>query len=44
MAEINSLERFGIHDIPKGWQIKKLKDILIEGRLGGNYENAEANN
>lgn len=30
--------------IPKDWKIKKLKDILIEGRLGGNYENAEANN
>jgi len=23
--------------------IKKSKEILIEGRLGGNYENAEAN-
>jgi len=44
MGEKNSLEKFGILDIPKGWQIKKLKDILIEGRLGGNYENAEANN
>lgn len=44
MAEKNSLEKFGILDIPEGWQIKKLKDILIEGRLGGNYENAEANN
>jgi len=31
-------------EIPSDWQIKKLKDILIEGRLGGNYENAEANN
>lgn len=30
--------------IPNGWIVKKLKDILIEGRLGGNYENAEANN
>lgn len=44
MAEKNSLEKFGILDIPKGWQIQRLKDILIEGRLGGNYENAEANN
>jgi len=44
MAEKNNLEKFGILDIPKGWQIKKLKDVLIEGRLGGNYENAEANN
>ena len=44
MGEKYSLEKFGILDIPKGWQIKKLKDILIKGRLGGNYENAEANN
>lgn len=28
---------------PIGWQLKKFKDIIIEGRLGGNYENAEAN-
>lgn len=44
ITEKNSLEKFGILDVPDGWQIKKLKDILIEGRLGGNYENAEANN
>ena len=29
--------------IPRDWEVKKLKEILIEGRLGGNYENAEAN-
>lgn len=29
--------------IPLEWTVKKLKEILIEGRLGGNYENAEAN-
>ena len=44
IAETKSLAKFGILEIPNGWQIKKLKDILIEGRLGGNYENAEANN
>ncbi len=44
IVETNSLAKFGILEIPDGWQIKKLKDILIEGRLGGNYENAEANN
>ena len=44
MAVTNSLAKFGILDVPDGWQIKKLKDILMEGRLGGNYENAEANN
>jgi type I restriction enzyme S subunit len=43
-ATKNILAKFGILDIPDGWQIKKLKDILIEERLGGNYENAEANN
>lgn len=31
-------------EIPSGWQLKKLKEVLTEGRLGGNYENAEANN
>jgi type I restriction enzyme S subunit len=30
--------------IPSDWEVKRLKEILIEGRLGGNYENAEANN
>ena len=30
-------------DIPVGWQLHKLENILIEGRLGGNYENAESN-
>lgn len=29
--------------IPCDWVQKKLKDILIEGRLGGNYENSENN-
>lgn len=30
--------------IPIDWEVKRLKEILIEGKLGGNYENAEANN
>ncbi len=29
--------------IPGDWKVKKLKDIMAEGRLGGNYENSEAN-
>jgi len=29
--------------IPGDWEVKKFKEILIEGKLGGNYENAEAN-
>jgi type I restriction enzyme, S subunit len=30
--------------IPGDWDVKKLREILIEGKLGGNYENSEANN
>lgn len=29
--------------LPANWYLKKLKEILVEGRLGGNYENAESN-
>jgi type I restriction enzyme, S subunit len=29
--------------IPIDWEVKKFKEILKEGKLGGNYENAEAN-
>jgi len=36
---IQSLEGYK----PPEWHLKKLKEILIEGRLGGNYENAEDN-
>jgi len=43
MEVANNLRKFGISEIPNGWQIKKLKKILREGRLGGNYQNAEAN-
>ena len=44
MEVANNLRKFGIPEIPNGWQIKELKEILSEGRLGGNYQNAEANN
>ncbi|TAL57883.1 MAG: hypothetical protein EPN85_12995 [Bacteroidetes bacterium] len=30
--------------IPIDWEVKKLEEILTEGKSGGNYENAEANN
>lgn len=30
--------------IPKDWELKKLKDIVVQSKLGGNYENSEANN
>jgi restriction endonuclease S subunit len=29
--------------IPSDWEVKKFKEILKEGKVGGNYENAEAN-
>ena len=29
--------------IPEDWEVKKFKNILKEGKLGGNYENSEAN-
>lgn len=33
-----------IGPIPESWVVKKLEEILVEGKLGGNYENAEDNN
>lgn len=33
-----------IEPIPESWVVKKLEEILVEGKLGGNYENAEDNN
>jgi type I restriction enzyme S subunit len=29
--------------IPEDWEVKKFKEILEEGKLGGNYENSESN-
>jgi type I restriction enzyme S subunit len=29
--------------IPEDWEVRNFKDILDEGKLGGNYENSEAN-
>ncbi|MDR3220300.1 MAG: restriction endonuclease subunit S, partial [Dysgonamonadaceae bacterium] len=29
--------------IPEEWEVKRLGEFLIEGRLGGNYENSESN-
>jgi len=43
MEKAKQIEVFYGNAIPEGWHLKKLKDILVEGRLGGNYENAEAN-
>lgn len=28
--------------IPEDWEVKKLNDIFLSGRLGGNYENSES--
>lgn len=44
MAKNNTAKPFNNTTIPGNWKVKKLKEILIEGRLGGNYENAEVNN
>ena len=44
MKERNTTKPFCNTNIPSDWEVKKLKEILIEGKLGGNYENAEANN
>jgi len=30
--------------IPKEWEVKRFYEILLEARLGGNYENSESNN
>lgn len=30
--------------LPKGWEVKRFDEILLEARLGGNYENSESNN
>lgn len=29
--------------IPSDWEVRKLKEILVSGKLGGNYENSEDN-
>lgn len=34
-------DHFG--SIPKDWVVKKFKNIITEGKLGGNYENSESN-
>ena len=43
MADKTNTKPFHNTEIPDDWEVKKLKDILFEGRLGGNYENSEAN-
>ena len=43
MANSANVNLFYNANIPRDWTLKKLRDILVEGRLGGNYENAEAN-
>lgn len=29
--------------IPSDWEVKKLREIILEAKLGGNYENSESN-
>ncbi|MDP2364002.1 MAG: restriction endonuclease subunit S [Ignavibacteria bacterium] len=43
MNNTENIKPFYNINIPRDWKIKKFKEILIENRLGGNYENAEAN-
>ncbi|EHQ30042.1 restriction endonuclease subunit S [Mucilaginibacter paludis] len=43
MAKTKYIQDFHDIEVPENWQVKKLKTIMKEGRLGGNYENAEAN-
>lgn len=43
MKENNNTKPFHNTNIPSDWKVKKLKEVLIECRLGGNYKNAEAN-
>ena len=43
MDKNNNKKPFYNTTIPSDWEVKKLKEILIECRLGGNYKNAEAN-
>ena len=40
MVETKNTKVFCNTETPEGWQLRKLKEILLEGRLGGNYENA----
>ena len=39
----NNTKPFYNTAIPGDWEVRKLKEIMLEGRLGGNYENSEAN-
>ena len=43
MSDKINTKPFYSAEIPSDWEVKKLKEILIEGRLGGNYENSEEN-
>ncbi|HEX4374006.1 MAG TPA: restriction endonuclease subunit S [Puia sp.] len=44
MSKHTNTKPFYNSTIPSDWEVKKLKEILIDNKLGGNYENAEANN
>ena len=44
MSKHTTTKLFYNSTIPGDWEVKKFREILVEGKLGGNYENAEANN
>lgn len=44
MSKQTNTKPFYNSTIPSDWEVKKFREIVVEGKLGGNYENAEANN
>lgn len=39
----NGYKQTSVGIIPEDWKIKKVKEILLQAKLGGNYENSESN-
>jgi type I restriction enzyme S subunit len=39
----NGYKQTTIGLIPSDWEVKKLREIILEAKLGGNYENSESN-
>ena len=38
MANTGNTKPFYNTTIPNDWEVKKFREILVEGKLGGNYE------
>lgn len=43
MTENIQYKNTSIGNIPQDWEVKKFREILVSGKLGGNYENSESN-